>query len=47
MLTQLQYRLKKFHLTKYIFSKLITFMLSIPDKKKSLIYMQNFHAPVI
>jgi hypothetical protein len=30
-LTLLQYRLKNFHLSKYIFSKLITVMLSIPD----------------
>jgi hypothetical protein len=37
----------KLHLTKYIFSKLITFMLLIPDKKKSLIYQHNIHAPII
>ena len=35
MLTQMQHRLKKFHLTKYIFSELITFTLSIPDKKRA------------
>lgn len=39
-LTLVQYRLKNFHLTKYIFSKLITFMLSIPAKKELNILAQ-------
>jgi hypothetical protein len=39
-LTLVQHRLKELHSTKYVFSKLIIFMLSIPDKKELNILAQ-------